>query len=345
MDTNLSAVLYGKNDFRVEPRPIPACGPNNLLIKVHSVGICGTDTHLLQHAEFARAVITEPTVIGHEASGIVDKVGKNVTNFSAGDRVVMECTTICGKCEDCTNGVDNICENVGSFGGFGAFAKWVSVPAGFCHKLPDHMTFEEGALMEPLSCAYHGCVRAGVKKDQKILICGSGAIGTLTLLAAKTLSPSKVVATDISDERLSTIKDRGADHVVNVSRKTPKEAALAIRKELGGEPDVVLECTGLGMSIETAIYAVKNGGTVCIIGMGSARADIPIIEAISKEIQIVTSLKNKHDEFPVMLDAVASGKIDLKQLTFAHFKLGEIKEAFKKALAAEVTKVMVHPQE
>ncbi|KAI1711845.1 alcohol dehydrogenase groES-like domain-containing protein [Ditylenchus destructor] len=134
MEPNLSAVLYGKNDFRIEGRQIPSCGPDNLLIKVHSVGICGTDIHFWQHAEFARTVITEPTVIGHEASGIVSKVGENVSKyFSIGDRVAMEPTTICGKCADCTTGVDNICEYVFQRS-FGSFAKWVSVPAEFCHK-------------------------------------------------------------------------------------------------------------------------------------------------------------------------------------------------------------------
>ncbi|KAI1722366.1 alcohol dehydrogenase groES-like domain-containing protein [Ditylenchus destructor] len=338
---NISAVLYGIKDFRVEPRPVPEAGPDDLLVRVHSVGICGTDIHFWHHAAFGRIVVKEPMVIGHEASGTVEKVGQNVKNFAAGDRVVMEPNIVCQKCDHCKTGNDNRCEDVTMFGGF---ARYVTIPQAFCHKLPESVTMEEGALLEPLSCAFHGCRRAGLKQGQKVLICGSGAIGALSLLGAKSFGVSKIVATDISDARLDFIKTLGADCTVNVMGKAPKEAAEAIRQALGAEPDVVLECTGLGMSVETAIHAVKIGGTVCVVGMGGIRADLPILEAICKEIDIKTSLKYNHqEEFATVVKMVGEGKIDLKKVSTAHYKLPDIEQAFKKTMAAEVIKVMVHP--
>lgn len=340
---NLSAVLYGVKDFRIEQRPVPQAKPDEVLVRVHSVGICGTDIHFWHHASFGRIVIKDPTVIGHEASGTVEKLGANVTNVAVGDRVVMEPNFICEKCNHCSTGNDNRCEEVFTFGGF---AKLVTVPSKYVHKLPENVTLEEGAMLEPLSCAVHGVRRSGVKQGDKVLICGSGAIGALSLLGAKAFGASKIVATDLSDKRLEFIKTLGADCTVNVSGKSPKEAAAAVKEALGAAPDVVLECTGLAISIEVGIYAVKVGGTVCIVGMGGIRGELPILEATCKEIDIKTSLKYNHqEEFASVVKMVGEGKIDLKKLSTAHYKLPEIEEAFKKTLAAEVVKVMVHPQE
>lgn len=322
---------------------MPQAGPEDLLVRVHSVGICGTDIHFYHHAAFGRIIVKDPMVIGHECSGTVEKVGQNVKNFAPGDRVVMEPNIVCQKCNHCKTGNDNRCEDVAMFG---AFARYVAVPQSFCHKLPETVTMEQGAMLEPLSCAFHGCRRAGLKEGQKILICGSGAIGALSLLSSKAFGVSKIVATDISDARLEFIKTLGADATVNVMGKSPKDAALAIREALGAEPDVVMECTGLGVSVETAIHAVKVGGTVCVVGMGGIRADLPILEAICKEIDIKTSLKyNHHEEFATVVKMVGEGKIDLTKVSTAHYKLPAIEEAFHKTMAAEVIKVMVHPQE
>lgn len=160
------------------------------------------------------------------------------------------------------------------------------------YRLPESISLDEGAILEPLTCAFHGCRRAGIKGGETVLICGSGAIGALSLLCARALGVYRVVATDIADSRLKTIKELGADYTVNVAGKSPKEAAEAIRQATGGvEPDVVLECTGFPMSIETGIWAVKPAGTVAVVGMGADRGDLPIMAATQKEITIMPSLK------------------------------------------------------
>ncbi|KAI1717800.1 alcohol dehydrogenase groES-like domain-containing protein [Ditylenchus destructor] len=358
---NHSAVLYGKSDLRVEPWPIPEIGSNDLLVKIQSAGICGTDITVWKNTTIGSITFNLPRVIGHEASGTVEKIGDNVISFAVGDRVVIEPHIPCQKCDHCISGNDNLCGNTTWLG---CFTNWVTAPAAFCHKLPDNVSTDEGAMIEPLCCAVHACRRAGIaskncrlgynnvrEKGQKVLICGSGAIGTLCLLSAKTFGVSKIVATDVNDSRLDFIKTLGADFTVNVSGKSPKDAGIAVREALGSDPDVVLECTGLGASIETAIHAVKVGGTVCVVGMGGGRVDIPILEATWKEIKIITSLKYNHREesvilftkFAAVVKMVADGKINLKNVTTAHYKLAEIEQAFLKAMAGEVTKVIMHP--
>jgi len=310
-----------------------------LLVRVHTVGLCGTDLHFWGHGAFGSKLVVDPVVIGHEVSGTVEQVGKNVKGFAVGDRVVMEPNLTCQKCEFCKNGKDNLCNDLPQFS---AFTRLVAQPAEFCIKLPDNITMEEGAMLEPLCCAVHSCNRAKVKPGQTVLICGSGAIGVLSLLCAKAMGAGKVIATDLSDKRLEIAKNVGADYTVNVSGKSPKEAAKTIVETLGCEPEVTLECTGFGVSIETAIWSTKPGGTISVAGMGANRADIPIWEAITRELDIMPSLKYVHStEFPKVVDMVASGQINLKKLTHARYPLEQIEEGFKKAASADVVKVFI----
>uniref|UniRef100_A0A915EDM0 Sorbitol dehydrogenase n=1 Tax=Ditylenchus dipsaci TaxID=166011 RepID=A0A915EDM0_9BILA len=286
---NLSAVLYGAKDFRLEQRPIPNPKDDELLVRVHTVGLCGTDLHFWGHGAFGSRLVQEPVVIGHEVSGTVEKVGKKVTGFAVGDRVVWKR------------------QSMQRPAAIWCICSLVAQPAEFCIKLPDNVSMEEGAMLEPLCCAVHSCNRADIHSGQTVLICGSGAIGVLSIICAKAMGAVKIIATDLSDKRLAIAKDVGADHVLNVSGKTPKEAAAAIVEILGYEPEVTLECTGFGPSIETAIWATKPGGKISVAGMGANRADIPIWEAITKEIDILPSLKYVHStEFSLIVDMVAS---------------------------------------
>jgi len=306
------------------------------------VGICGTDIHYYTHAAFGAHVLNsaEPFLFGHECSGTVEEVGADVKDFKAGDKVMMEPNNVCGKCDDCLTGYDNRCEN-NEF--VASFTRRQAFPAAICNKLPDSVTLDEGAMIEPLTCAFHGCRRANVQGGQKVLICGSGAIGALSLLCAKAMGAMQIVATDISDHRLKMIKELGADFTVNVANKSPKEAAEAVKQALGSAPDTALECTGFGVSIETAIWALKSGGTLAIVGMGANRGDLPVMECIRKELNIFPSLKyQRKPEIPLVIQMVASRQIDLRKLTTAHFKLEEIEQALKKTMSAEVVKVLVH---
>uniref|UniRef100_A0A914SHD4 Sorbitol dehydrogenase n=1 Tax=Parascaris equorum TaxID=6256 RepID=A0A914SHD4_PAREQ len=185
-------------------------------------------------------------------------------------------------------------------------------------------------LIEPLSVAVHACRRANVSIGDKVLVLGAGPIGLVNLLTAKAMGASAVFMTDIVDSRLNLGKALGADHILNVKDMKTEDVARKIVSDLGVQPDAAIECTGVAMSIETGIYAVKSGGTMVMIGLGASRIEMPIVEAATREIDLRgifrynRSLKcSLYCSYPTAIEMIASGKVNLKGLTRAHFKLQE----------------------
>ncbi|KAI1728300.1 alcohol dehydrogenase groES-like domain-containing protein [Ditylenchus destructor] len=341
---NLSAVLYGVNDLRLEQRPVPRCGPHQLLIRVHTVGICGSDVHYWTHGAIGAFVVKEPLVLGHESSGTVAEVGTNVTGFSVGDRVALEVGVACGRCHHCKKGTYNLCPDMRFHATppiDGSLARFVVHDASYCFKLPDHVSFEDGSLLEPLNVAVHSCKRGHVTIGQNILICGCGPIGLLNLLTAKAMGVSRVVMTDIDDNRLATAKHLGADIVVNVRGKTEQDLAKEIRTLLGGNgPEVSIECTGVASSIETAIWTTQSGGVIVLVGLGEARSTLPIIEAATREVDIRGVFRYANC-YPTALELISSGRVNLNSLSRAHYTLEQTKEAFERSKKGDVIKVFI----
>ncbi|CAJ0938825.1 unnamed protein product, partial [Mesorhabditis belari] len=341
---NLSAVLYKKDDLRMEQRPIPTPGPQQLLVKIHTVGICGSDVHYLTHGAIGSFIVKAPLVLGHETAGVVEEVGDQVKGFSVGDRVALEPGVPCRRCYHCKLGTYNLCPDMGFFATppfDGSLTRFVVHDADFCFKLPDHVTFEEGALLEPLSVGVHTVRRAGVKIGQKALILGSGPIGILTLLVSKAAGASAVVITDIDDGRLAMAKELGADYTINVRGKSIQQVKDEITACLGQPPHVSMECTGVATSVETAILTTLSGGTIVLVGLGADRADLPMVEAAIREVDIRGVFRYANC-YPTAIELVASKKVDLSKLTRAHYTLEETPEAFKRAQKADVIKVFIN---
>jgi len=342
---NLSAVLYGKDDLRLEQRPIPTPEDHELLVKVHTVSICGSDVHYLTHGAIGPFVVNAPMVLGHETSGVVVEVGKKVKGFSVGDRVAMEPGIACGKCVQCKVGRYNLCLEVRFFATppvHGTLTRFVAHDASYCFKLPDNVSMEEGAMLEPLNVAIHACRRANLTIGKKALICGSGTIGLMNLLTAKAMGASTVVVTDIDDGRLALAKKLGADHTLNVRGKSAKEVAELVRQLCQGtRPDVCIECTGVANAIETAIYAIQSGGVIVLVGLASDRVEIPLVEAAAREIDIRGVFRYANC-YPTAMEMLATGRINLKNLTSAHFTLEQAPQAFEKAKKADVIKVFIN---
>lgn len=329
---NLSAIMYAANDLRLEQHPVPVPKPHQLLIRVHTVGICGSDVHYLTAGHLGPFVVKEPMILGHESSGVVVEVGSHVKGFTVGDRVAMEPQTVCMQCFQCKGGRYNLCPDVRFFATppvHGSLTRFLAHDASFCFKLPDHVTMEEGALLEPLNVAVHTCRRADVSLGKSVLVCGSGPIGIMNLITAKAMGASQVLITDIDDKRLALAKEVGADHVLNVRGKTEKEVAIIIQQVMGCQPQVSLECTGVPQSTEIAIYATQPGGVVMLVGCSSDRSDLPILTASTKELDL-RGLFRYANCYPTALDMVASGRINLKHLTRAHYTLEQSAEAFKR---------------
>uniref|UniRef100_A0A8C6S914 Sorbitol dehydrogenase n=1 Tax=Neogobius melanostomus TaxID=47308 RepID=A0A8C6S914_9GOBI len=315
---NLSVVLHSLKDLRLEQRPIPEPGPNDVLLRMHSVGICGSDVHYWQNGRIGDFVVTKPMVLGHEASGTVVKVGSAVKTCRLVRRIHVHGRVL-------QNGRYNLSPTIffcATPPDDGNLSRYYIHSANFCYKLPDNVTFEEGALIEPLSVGIHACRRAGVTLGSIVLICGAGPIGLVSLLVAKAMGASKVVITDLSQERLSMAKKLGADYAVTITKgNAPQALAKNVADMLGAPPQITIECTGVESSIQTAIYATQSGGVVVLVGLGAEMATIPLVNAAVREIDI-RGVFRYCNTWPMAIAMLASGKVNVKPLAFETTKQG-----------------------
>ncbi|XP_066923109.1 sorbitol dehydrogenase-like [Clytia hemisphaerica] len=326
---NLSCVLYGIDDMRIESRPTPKPGPNQVLLSMHSVGICGSDVHYWKHGRIGDFVVNAPMVLGHEASGIVVETGEGVEHLKKGDRVAIEPGVPCRMCDCCKTGSYNLCPKM-EFCATppidGSLCRYYVHAADFCYKLPDHVSCEEGALLEPLSVAVNACKRAQVKMGDHILVCGAGPIGLVSLLVAKACGATQVCITDLDENRLKVAKELGADMTFKITSRDGREVAEQVKKEFG-RIDKTIECSGAESSVHTAIYATASGGIAMLVGMGKAEINLPIFEVLVREIDVRGNFRYVNC-YPTALDLVASGKVNVKPLITHRFKLEESHKAF-----------------
>jgi L-iditol 2-dehydrogenase len=345
-DTNLSAVLYKTGDLRLEERPVPEPGHGEVQIAVNSVGICGSDVHYLTHGAIGDFVVKAPMLLGHESSGTVTKLGVGVTHLKVGDRVAVEPGVPCRHCDFCKRGRYNLCADVKFLATppyDGNLARYHVHAADFCYKLPDNVSFEEGALLEPLSVGVHACRRASISIGQSVLICGAGPIGLVSLLTAKAMGAATVTVTDISTSRLEFAKKLGADFTFTIEPSVDsRSAADAIAGMIGQQPDVTIECSGAESSLQTGIYATKSGGVMVLVGLGPAEVRVPIVNAAVREVDI-RGVFRYANTYPTALAMVASGAVNVKPLVTHRFKLEETLEAFEIARtgAGGAIKVMI----
>ncbi|XP_013386979.1 sorbitol dehydrogenase-like [Lingula anatina] len=341
----LAAVIYGKDDLRMEERPVPLPGKGEVQIAVACVGICGSDVHFLQEGACGTFLIEEPFVLGHEFSGTVTSIGEGVTSLKIGDRVATEPLVPCRKCDLCLTGRCNICRNKVCFCGTPGFDGGLRAicchPANFCHRLPDSLTLEEGMLLEPLAVGVHGCERAGIKPGSSVLVTGAGPIGIATLLTAKASGATKVCITDILQERLNFAKSVGATHTLLVkARDDPQTVASKVKDLMGCEAEASIECSGSEEALSVAILATKPGKVVAVVGIGNTNQTIPAFHALLNEIDIHFSFtfRKSHE---IAIELVASGKVNIKPLVTHRFKLDKAVEAFECAKNRQGMKVAI----
>ncbi|XP_022913174.1 sorbitol dehydrogenase [Onthophagus taurus] len=346
-EDNLTAVLYGINDIRLEQRPIPVPGDNDVLLRMESVGICGSDVHYLTRGEIGPFVVKQPMIIGHEASGTVAKIGKNVKHLKPGDRVAIEPGVPCRICSFCKEGRYNLCPDVifcATPPVHGNLGRYYVHAADFCFKLPDNVSLDEGALLEPLSVGVHGCKRAGITVGSIVLVLGAGPIGLVTMMCAKAFGASKVLITDVFDHRLKLAKELGADYTlqINVDASTD-DLAKKVIETLGSEPNVSMDCCGAQQMVQLAMKATKSGGVAVLIGMGQNEVTLPLTSALIREVDIKGIFRYAND-YQTALDLVASGKVNVKPLVTHHFKIEETVDAFETAVKSlgNPVKIMIH---
>ena len=341
-EDNISVVLHKINDIRLEQKPIPYPHKGYVQIAVHSVGICGSDIHYWVNGRIGDFIVDSPMILGHETSGTVVQLGEGVTCLKVGDRVAIEPGVPCYKCSQCIDGKYNLCPDVffcATPPFDGTLTRLYCHDANFCFKLPDSISYEEGALLEPLSVGLHACRRAEITGGDTILICGAGPIGLVTLLTARAFGATNIAITDINPKRLEFARSLGVNHTLLVEGD-PQTTAARVVELLGKMPDKSIDCVAFPASISTAIYATKSGGTVLLVGLGPPTAEIPIVNASVREVDIKGVFRYRGC-YQKALDMISSGLINVKPLVTHRYAVEQAMEAFEKTKSGEGIKVMI----
>ncbi|KAK8220243.1 sorbitol dehydrogenase-like protein [Phyllosticta capitalensis] len=353
-----ASVLHAPKDLRLEDRSLPAPGPNELQVAVRATGLCGSDLHYYHHYRNGDILVKEPLSLGHESAGVVVAVGSEATNFRVGDKVALEVGQPCGDCDRCKEGRYNICKGMkfrSSAKAFphaqGTLQDRINHPAAWCHKLPDSLSLELGALLEPLGVAIHATRRAQLAPLSTVLVFGAGAVGLLVAAMAK-ISGATVVIADIDAGRVDFAVQNGFAHAaytvpmkrgkdIDESLEIAKETAAAIgqvKKFTGeevGEVDAVFECTGVPSCLQAGIYATRPGGRVLLIGMGTPIQTLPISAAALREVDLVGVFRYANT-YPTGIEVVsrppsADYPDFTKLVTHRYTGLDSLPEAFEMA--------------
>ncbi|KAI1852083.1 hypothetical protein JX265_005921 [Neoarthrinium moseri] len=316
-------------------------------IAVKSTGICGSDVHFWHAGCIGPMIVEGDHILGHESAGQVIAVHPSVTHLKVGDRVAIEPNIICNACEPCLTGRYNGCEKVQFLSTPpvpGLLRRYVNHPAIWCHKI-GNMSYENGSLLEPLSVALAGMQRAKVELGDPVLVCGAGPIGLITLLCCKAAGACPLVITDIDEGRLKFAKEICPSVITHkVERASAEDAAKAIVKTFGGiEPSVALECTGVESSLASAIWAVKFGGKVFVIGVGRNEVNFPFMRCSTREVDLQFQYRYCNT-WPRAIRLIENGVIDLERLVTHRYKLEDALEAFKTAADPKTGAIKVQIQ-
>jgi L-iditol 2-dehydrogenase len=347
MKTMKAAVLHGIGDMRVEQTPVPQlAAPEDILVRVKAVGICGSDIHFFEDGRIGTYVVEKPIVLGHELAGEVVEVGPDVKDLKPGDRVALEPGVPCRKCSFCKSGRYNLCATVPFMGTpptDGAFREYITWPADFAFRLPDNASWEEGAMIEPLAVGVQACQRAQVAGGHTVAVLGCGPIGLTALQAAACFGATKIIATDVIPSRLALAEQLGAGIVVNAARSDPVHAVMAATG--GNGVDVALETAGTAQTVRQACAMVRRGGVVVLVGMHSQdEFAIPVMDVICREYDL-RGVFRYCNAFGPAIAMLAANRVQLKPLLTQVFPLDQINAAFDLARKHKDTsiKVQIHP--
>lgn len=322
------AVMLGIGRMGFEERPIPEVKPNEILVKLEYVGVCGSDIHYYETGRIGNYIVQPPFMLGHESAGIVVKVGPDVKHLKVGDKVALEPGKTCGHCHFCREGKYNLCSDVVFFATppvDGVFAEYVAHEADLCFKLPENVDTLEGALIEPLAVGFHAANQGEAHAGQTAVIFGAGCIGLVSLMALKAEGVNTIYVVDIMEKRLEKALEVGATAVINSNKVNPIEE---INKLTAGEGvNLVIETAGMEITTRQAINVARKGSNILLVGYSkSGEMTLPISLAIDKELTFKSVFRYRHI-YPMAIEAVASGKIDLRSIVTNIFDFDDIQNA------------------
>ena len=333
-----TAIMTKLRSIEFVERPIPKPRPDEALVRLEYVGICGSDVHYYEAGRIGNFIVEPPFVLGHEASGTVVEVGENVTNLHVGDRVCMEPGKTCGTCEWCRKGLYNLCPDVQFFATppvDGVFQEYVAHSASLCFKLPDSVSMLEGALIEPLAVGFHAANQGDAGPGMNCVVTGAGCIGLVSMMALKARGVSRVFVVDVLENRLQKAAELGADAVINGKTADVKKEILRLTQGKGA--DLVIEASGSEIATRSAIEYTKKGATIVLVGYSASGEEmLPIGMCLDKELNLKTVFRYRHI-YPMAIDAVAAGRVDLKNLCTDIFDFDDLPEAMERSVTDKNT--------
>ena len=342
-----SLLLTEYNHLEIVDQPMPACGPNEVQVRVEACGICGSDVHGYDGSSGRRI---PPIVMGHEAAGTVAAFGPEVQGLTEGDRVTFDSTVYCGSCEFCARGEMNLCDHrqiigvsCADYSRAGAFAEYVVVPRHIVYRLPDTISFTEAAVSEAVSVALHAVRVSQTAQGETALVIGAGMIGLLILQAARAAECARVIVADIDATRLNLAKQVGAKELLHC----PGDELVGevLRLTNGRGVDMAFEAVGMNETVAAAIDCTRKGGTVTLVGNIRPEVTLPLQKVVTRQLRLQGSCASA-GEFPHAIDLVARGEIQVKPLITAVAPLEDGPRWFERLHAHEpnLMKVVLTPR-
>jgi len=339
-------VLQAYHQLVVQDVPEPEMGSNDVMIAVRACGICGSDVHGIDGSTGRRI---PPVIMGHEAAGVIAEVGTQVTGWQCGDRVTFDSTIYCGECFFCRRGEINLCDrrrvmgvSCDDYRQHGAFAEYVVVPQHILYRLPDGLRFEEAAMVEALSIAFHAVGRTPVTLNDTAVVVGAGMIGLLVIQSLRAAGCGQIIAVDLDPGRLELACKLGADEGMNADSE---DVVSKVQERTGGRgADRAFEVVGLSPTLQMAIVCLRKGGSLTMVGNLAPKTEFPLQSVVTRELTLYGSCASG-GEYPACMDMIARGAIDVQALTSAVAPLDEGAGWFDRLYGREpgLMKVILQP--
>lgn len=344
--TMKAALMTEPFQISIVELPVPSIKPDEVLVKVMAVGVCGSDIHYYEHGRIGPYIVKKPIILGHECAGIVVAFGNQVTRFKLGDRVAIEPGVTCGRCDSCKQGRYNLCPDVQFLATppfDGAFCQYIAHREDFLFPIPDSLSFEEAALNEPFSVGIHALNRAGFQPGWDVAIIGMGPVGLTAVAAAKAFGANRIIVSDLEINRLEAARKLGATDLVYPDTA---DAAAEIKRLTGGVGvHLAIETAGHPRALQTAMKSIRRGGKLSIVGLppvDEVGFNVPFI--CDNEIDIYGIFRYVNT-YPRGITFLSAGTVDMKSLITDRYPLEQTQDAMERARTnkAGSLKVMVYP--
>ncbi|TFD53843.1 NAD(P)-dependent alcohol dehydrogenase [Cryobacterium sp. Hh11] len=330
-----ASLLRAAGEVTVDTVPVPDLEHDQVLVQVAAVGVCGSDVHYYQHGRIGPYVVEHPLILGHELSGRITAVGSGVDPARIGQRVAVEPQRPCRSCEQCKAGRYNLCPDIEFFATppiDGAFCEYVAIQTDFAYAIPDSISDEAAALIEPLSVGIWACKRADILPGSSVLIAGAGPIGVILAQTARAFGATKIYITDIADDRRAFALEHGATIALD-----PRVDSVE-----GLEVDAFIDASGVAAAVQAGILAVRPGGRAILVGMGNDTVELPVSWIQNREIWL-SGVFRYTNTWPLGIQLVESGAVDLDVLVTSTFALADAEQALNAGRQPGQMKVIVYP--